>query len=161
MTMDDEPHDWIGDDDWIDDDDRIDDDDWLDEFPMVETYTDSAGNRREFDVDLFDTPGGYLATARERDREHGYEFQAMAEVRPSRALWTLRTKIRKGLAIRYLERTEFGWDFTHDEAEGHIELDGLVIDGEFIPFEELARMLAVYEGFRLRLQITDASREDP
>ncbi len=47
------------------------------------------------------------------------------------------------------------WASAHDEAQGHITSDGLIIDGKEITFDELATLLQTHEGFRFSLETGD------
>lgn len=136
-------------------DELLEAEDWLEGFPIVEEYIDWGGVKRRFEVDIISTPGGPLAQAVEIGREDGYEFQALSESNPARSLGELRGKIRRGLATRYLVGHAGDRSFSHDRVVGRISHGGVVVDGEFLTFEELGEMLQVYGGFRFDLRIVD------
>ena len=128
------------------------------DFPQEDLFLDYEGKERIFDYLVHDVSVGYSVRARER-KENGYEFQSFSESSPFNALGQLRQKIRKRLSTRYLQRDESHLHLYHDEAKGHISMGGVVVDGEFIPFEQLCSMLQTYEGFMFELKIRDMSDE--
>lgn len=65
----------------------------------------------------------------------------------------LRDKIRRGLATRYLSVEQGQRRLSHDSFKGRIGYGGVVVDGEFISFDELSYMLQTYEGFQISLTI--------
>ena len=131
----------------------------LDElFPIRETFHDFAGSKREFVITLGPHPNGFFLKAREQvssESDAGYEFAAYSPVDPFFALGVLRDKIRKGLATRYLSHTDGMRGLGHDRLEGRVGFDGVVVDGEFISFDEFCSMLQAYEGFHISLEIAD------
>jgi hypothetical protein len=46
---------------------------------------------------------------------------------------------------------------THDRLRGHISYGGVVVDGIFLTFEQLAELMQTYEGFQFDLKIVDSS----
>ena len=46
---------------------------------------------------------------------------------------------------------------THDRLRGHISYGGVVVDGVFLTFEQLAELVQTYEGFQFDLKILDSS----
>jgi len=128
-------------------------------FPTSESFPDFTGKRREFVIELEVQSRGYFLRAQEKRRsgeEGGYTFAAYSPVDPFFALGLLRDKIRKGLATRYLLVVEHGRRTpSHDRLKGHIGYGGVVVDGEFIAFEELCSILDTYEGFQFSLTIVD------
>jgi len=127
-----------------------------DGFPRLETFTDCCGRNRQFTIELRTTPGGHFLTAKEADKpQGGYEFGAYAEADPYIALGRLRDKIRKGLSTRYLI-VEYGRRLpSHNLLKGHVGYGGVIVDGEFVPFEEFVAMLQTYEGHQFSLQLAD------
>lgn len=125
--------------------------------PKEETFTDCRGTEREFVIVAAKVGSKYFVAARERnERRDGYEF-ATSSTDPHSALGQLRSKIRKGLSIRYLT-FERGRRFpSHDELKGRIGSGGVVVDGEFLPFKEFVDMLQTYEGWQFSLRIVDPS----
>jgi hypothetical protein len=128
------------------------------EFPKDEIFLDFEGKERIFDYRAIDIGDGYSVAATERT-EDGYCFQTIAETSPFRALGELRSKIRKRLSTRYLQRDDGNLCLSHDEAKGHISSGGVVIDGKHVSFDELASIMQVYEGFLFELKIKDLSEE--
>ncbi len=128
------------------------------EFPIEDKFLDFAGNERLFDYRVHDIGVGYSVRAIER-KENGYEFQAFSASNPFNALGELRQKIRKRLSTRYLQEENGHLHLYHDEAKGHVSSHGVVIDGEFITFEQLNSMIQTYEGFLFELKIRDLSEE--
>ena len=125
-------------------------------FPRIEVATDCCGKERRFSVDVHTTDGGYFLRAVEEGGKHGgYRFSAHSEVSPYLALGRLRSRIREGLATRYLTVEAGTRRLGHDKAVGVIDFDGVVIDGQHVSFAELAGMLQAYEGWQLRLNIVD------
>lgn len=128
-------------------------------FPHTETYLDASGINREFVLNLREVmgDGGYIVTAIETDVEDGYEFESYSETNPFNALASVRSKIRRGLATKYLLLEEDRVALRFDEFQGRIGSGGVIIDGQFITFAELCEMLQVYEGFSITLSITNPS----
>lgn len=127
-------------------------------FPTVESFPDFTGKQREFVVELQAHPNGYFLRATEKRRsshEEGYSFAAYSPTDPFFALGHLRDKIRQGLATRYLTMSEHERTLSHDRLKGNISYGGVVVDGEFIPFDELWILLETYEGFQFTLTIVD------
>ena len=126
-------------------------------FPHAETHIDASGTNRKFILSLREVGDdeGYVVRAIEPEVEIGYEFEAYSETNPFNALATVRSKIRKGLATKYLSLEKEGAVLRFDEFQGRIDFGGVVIDGQFIPFAELCEILQVYEGFSINVSITD------
>ena len=125
-----------------------------DDFPDTESFRDCCGNLRTFDLDLNVTEGGYFLRATEQSRgDGGYRVAAHSETSPYLALGALRAKIRKYLSVRYLTEEYGRKALSHGTALGFISYGGLIIDGDFIPFEEFVDILQTYEGWELSLNI--------
>ncbi|MDX1401298.1 MAG: hypothetical protein R3245_05195 [Kiloniellales bacterium] len=127
-------------------------------FPIVESFPDFSGKQREFVVELEAQPRGYFLRATERRRsgnDEGYSFAAYSPTDPFFALGHLRGKIREGLATRYLTVDGHERTLSHDKLKGNISYGGVVVDGEFIPFNELWILLETYVGFQFSLTIAD------
>lgn len=129
---------------------------------MNESCTDYAGRTRQFVTRLEETPGGLCAEAVEAGKEDGYRFKVVVPSGATgQALWELRQKMHRILNIRHIERNEETktWLMTHDVVRGRITWGGesegpkLVVDGKALPWEEVGRMMAVYEGFEFELRI--------
>lgn len=132
---------------------------WLDDhFPMVESYADFSGRQREFVIELQPHPRGYFLRAtetRQSQEDGGYHFAAYSPSDPFFALGVLRDKIRKGLATCYLTTQQGSRQLSHNRLNGRIGDGVVVVDGEFISFDELGYMLQSYEGFQFSLTIVD------
>lgn len=127
-------------------------------FPSVESFPDFTGKQREFVVKLEAHHRGYFLRATEKQHssdEEGYSFAAYSPTDPFFALGHLRDKIRQGLATRYLTMSGHERTLSHDRLKGNISYGGVVVDGEFIPFNELWTLLETYEGFQFSLTIAD------
>jgi hypothetical protein len=125
-----------------------------DDFPRAESFRDCCGTLREFDLDLLVTDGGFFLRATEKGRgDGGYRFAAHSESSPYLALARLREKIPRLLAVRYLMAENGRRGLSHDAAGGHIGFGGVIVDGEFITFEDFAEMLQTYEGWDFSLTI--------
>jgi len=129
-----------------------------DEFPKEDRFLDFQGRERVFEYTVHDVGSGYFVKAMER-REEGYRFAAVCESSPFPALGELRRKIRKRLSMRYLHKEDGHLGLYHDEAKGHISYEGVVIDGQFVSFDEFVSMIQTYEGFLFELNIRDLSDE--
>jgi hypothetical protein len=132
---------------------------WLDDhFPMEDSFADFSGKQREFVLTLQPHPRGYFLRATEKRQSHeddGYHFAAYSPTDPFFALGLLRDKIRRGLATRYLTSEQGSRHFSHDRVKGRIGSGGVVVDGEFISFDEFGTMLQTYEGSQFSLTIVD------
>jgi hypothetical protein len=113
-------------------------------------------------------PTGREMTAREvQPQGGGYEFSVLGDFDAD--AWRLFThlyeKIRREIAVKHVEMTEFGWHLTAaDRFAGRIEWDDdsggetpiVVIDGKPFTWDELGRILTTYEGFTLHARIEDS-----
>jgi hypothetical protein len=125
-------------------------------FPRREVYVDCRGIAREFIVDFVrDDDQRFLKAVEAVDSEGRYEFAAMSETDPYLALGKLRQTIRRELSTRYLHGEDDVLELAHDELRGRIEYGGVAVDGQFVSFDALLRLLEPYEGFHFQLRITD------
>ena len=85
--------------------------------------------------------------------------ESFSRVDPIEALADLRKRIQKALATRYLVREEGKLTPTHARLKGRTTDGGVVVDGLFIQFDELAVMLQAYDGFQFDLRLFDADDE--
>ncbi|MDZ4163513.1 MAG: hypothetical protein U1C55_00130 [Smithellaceae bacterium] len=128
------------------------------DFPKKDGFFDFEGKEREFEYLIHETGTGFMVRAKET-KEIGYEFHAFSETNPFNALGELRQKIRKRLSTRYLQKEKSGHYLYHDEAKGQIGYGGVIIDGAFIPFEQLNEMIQTYEGFYIEIKIKSLDEE--
>jgi len=132
------------------------------DFPIVEEHVDCAGTRRVFRIEAEQVSEGWVLTAREPDKDYGYEFHAFSPCSPAQALGPLRYMIRAGLATKYLDTSSDELGLTHDRMHGMISYDqdsdrvGLLVDGRFVSMQELERILSAYEGWLFDLAIEDS-----
>jgi len=129
------------------------------DFPAKVEFVDFAGNTRTFNLEQYPVPGGGYGVAAIEDVEgdEGYQFRAFSVVDPFHALGDLRQRIRKLLSTRHLIERDGRLSFTHDRLRGHISYGGVVVDGIFLTFEQLAELVQTYEGFQFDLKIVDSS----
>lgn len=132
-------------------------------FPKQEEFIDHSGKSRRFEITLRRNKlGDFHLEAIELASDEGYQFEVWGTSdsipQVSSALGRLRSKIRIGIATKYLHRRADGAkELTHDTLKGRISHRGLVIDGEFLSFEELNKVLDTYEGFGIEMRITSSS----
>lgn len=130
------------------------------DFPDAESFEDCCGTERHFDLNLLVTDGGYFLRAQERtDNDGGYHAAAHSESSPYLALGRLRDKIRLYLSQRYLITENGRRGFRHLTAEGYVDYGGVVIDGEFLAFDEFSDILQSYEGWEFTLKIRSGFEE--
>ena len=76
----------------------------------------------------------------------------------------LRERIRQGLNVRHVEKTEHGWQLTQAlRLSGVIEWDPetegarplLIVDGRTFTWDQIGRMLMTFEGFTLNATVAD------
>lgn len=128
------------------------------EFPFETCVVDHSGQQRMFQMSLNVIPTGeFVVYAQELPlEEDGYRFSAMSSSSPYQALGKLRDKIRQSITTRYLYRENDGrWRMTRDDLSGRIVGDGLIIDGEWLSFDEVITLMQVYEGFSVRFTFAD------
>lgn len=122
------------------------------DFPQKEHFLDFAGKKREFEYFVHHNDSGFMVWAKET-KDRGYEFHAFSEVNPVNALGEIRQKIKKRLSTRYLQKEQGKYYLYHNEAKGQISSGGIIVDGVFIPFEQLNEMIQIYEGFHIEIKI--------
>jgi len=129
------------------------------DFPAKEEFVDFAGRIRTFNLEQYPVPGGGYGVAAIEDTsgDDGYVFRAFSVVDPFHALGDLRKRIPKLLSIRHLFKRQGRLSLTHDRLRGHISDGGVVVDGIFLTFEQLAALIQTYEGFQFDLKIIDSS----
>lgn len=128
-------------------------------FPLRESFVDCRGITREFVIDFSRSDDQRFLRAVEAVEDEGrYEFAAISETDPFLALGTLRRTIRRELSTRYLHGEGDDLQLAHDELKGRIAYGGVAIDGRFVNFDELVRLLDVHEGFHFHIRIIDPAR---
>ena len=134
--------------------------------PIV--VTDIDGIPHTFEIRSMLVPTGHSMEALETgDRQSGYRFQILGdhEADALSLFQHLYAKIRREMAVRHVERNEFGWQIgPHRRLVGRLEwgrdTDGavplLVGDGKAFTWEQVGRMLTTVEGFTLDASIEDS-----
>jgi hypothetical protein len=125
-------------------------------FPRREVFVDCRGVSREFLID-FVRPDDhrFLQAVEVTDDEGRYEFAAMSETDPYLALGRLRQTIRRALSTRYLRENGDRLELAHDEVKGRIAYEGVAVDGQFVRFDDLLKLLQSYEGFHFSLRMIE------
>jgi hypothetical protein len=131
-------------------------------FPLTEEYYDCSGIKHVFKITARKASTGHVVTAVETNVEsQGYEFNVFSPANEYIALAMLRDKIRRGLAIKYLDDEHGQLVLTHEEMKGTISYDsdtashGVVVDGRFLSMDRFEKILAQYEGWEFDLKILD------
>lgn len=134
----------------------------------AETFLDACGNKRRFVLEVYGGgPLTFLSAQEERaDGRPGVrlylQFDEATDIPP---YGPLRDKIRARLATRDLARDPDSGELqlltgniraqlTCDPEDSR-ELPAVLIDDRQISWEELGRLLSMYEGFGLRISVTD------
>jgi hypothetical protein len=130
------------------------------DFPRSEEFVDFAGRTRKFTVQRDELPWGFGVSAVEDVKGNGgYEFRAFSALDAFHALALVRKKIAKMLSVRHLLEQDGRLSLTHDRIRGRVAFGGIVVDGIFLTFEQLAELIQTYEGFQFDLRIVDSSDE--
>ena len=135
------------------------------DFPIRESVEDALGKERSFLITNHFSGLGYTLTASEEGKEGlGYEFSAFSETSPYNALFNLRDKMCRSLAMRHITRRGSRHQMLHDTLRGRItrsQDDGLalIVDGIPLDLDDLREILETHEGWQFRLEIADASRD--
>jgi len=129
---------------------------------------DADGTPHTFTIRSMLVPTGLEMEAIERvdDGRGGYRYAVLAEFEadPWEVFQRLYANMRRELALRHVQRTEFGWQLTSDQRlVGRIEWDPdsevrlplIVIDGRAFTWREVGHMLMTFEGFTLEARIKD------
>lgn len=144
-----------------------------------ETYqaSDINGKLRTFYIQKSLFPLGVKWTAYEtkngRVLEEGYRFLVCAklEENPRFSLQRLLNKINKGLSVKYIKQKRFDgqvmYTLQHDKLVGRIEWDDdyngqipkIIVDGNAYTLEQIGKMLMAYEGWNLKLEITEEGED--
>ena len=83
----------------------------------------------------------------------GYIFKAFAEGSATLALARLRGKVRQGIAQRFLIREGQHLGVPFRRMRGRIDSEGVVVDGQLLPWDEFIELIKVSEGFEIDLHI--------
>jgi hypothetical protein len=130
--------------------------------PKVESFTDTTGTRHSFKISQGPKclDKGYVVTATEMiDGMEGCQFSSWSPVLKE-ALENLRSKIKQGLAARYLADSPLrGFDMTRETLSGIVSCDGLVVDGKLVKWDDLITLLATYEGHQFDLSVAEGSNK--
>lgn len=127
------------------------------DFPRTEEFVDFAGQTRTFTLKLDELPLGYVVSAVEDvEGDDGYEFRAFSSVDPFQALADLRKRIPRLLSVRHLAKRDGRLSMTHDRLRGRIASGGVVVDGIFLTFDQLAELVQMHEGFQFDLKMVDS-----
>jgi hypothetical protein len=115
-----------------------------------------------------------VATGREmiaeevpRPERGGFRFAVLGDYEADawELFQRLYDKMKREMAVRHVEYTEFGWQLTKGERlvgriEWDEETDGatplLVVDGKAYSWDEVGRMLMTFEGFTLHARVEDS-----
>ena len=128
--------------------------------------TDALGIRHGFEIRSLLVATGREMIAEEVPRpEHGgYRFAVLGDYEADawELFQSLYDKMKREMAARHVEHTEFGWQLTRgDRLVGRIEWDdrtggrvpALVVDGKAFSWDEVGRMLMTFEGFTLHARV--------
>ena len=146
---------------WQTPDESGDDDDPDKVFPIRQTFTDCAGQSRDFVISYFPLQLGFGVQAEEEHKDgQGYYLREFDPISPYLALGRIRGRIREALATRHIEQREpDNFQLTHQTARGRISYGanevGFVIDGQFLTLQQFGKMVETFEGFEFRLDILD------
>ena len=107
--------------------------------PSSESFTDCAGVRRHFELDVRHLPNhGHAAEALGvTTGDHGgYVFKAFAEASGTMAMGRLRIKVRQGLAQRFLIKEGSTMEMPFERIRGRIDAERVVVDGRLFTWDE-------------------------
>lgn len=129
---------------------------------------DADGTLHTFKIRSMLVPTGHELEALEIVSEGrvGYRFAVLGDFDAD--VWELFQRLyatmRREVAIRHVQRTEFGWQLTSaHHLVGRIEWDAdsegrlplVVVDGKVFTWDQLGRMLMTFEGFTIEARIKD------
>ena len=133
--------------------------------------TDCAGDAHEFRflTRLLGDMVSLEALELKRGEPAGYQFQILGDPDDDllSLLGRLVERMRRSLALKHLEQSEYGLQIADQTVRARIEWDDtkdgrlplLVIDGREVSWEEFGRMLMTFEGWQFRMEIGDRSEE--
>jgi hypothetical protein len=138
--------------------------------PLIDTFSlkDFNGTSRTFLVERRMHPVGFFLEAIE-NIEYGYKFAIHGELNANQPelLNQLIEKTRKGISEQQVESKVFPngvayQSIMNDQVKGYIEYDEnsegiplIIIDGKPFTWEEVGRMLMTFEGFQLKIMLSD------
>jgi hypothetical protein len=129
---------------------------------------DAEGAPRTFKFRSMLVPMGHEIEALEitDDERGGYRFAVLGDFEAN--AWDLfqllYAKMRREVATRHVNRTEFGWQLTSNQRlvgriewdpDSDVRLPRVVIDGKAFTWEQVGHMLMTFEGFTLDARIKD------
>jgi hypothetical protein len=133
-----------------------------------ESFQKADGSFAEFEIYQLDDHNSntknnlFCLTAKETEKSKGdrfgYEFKASSYVSPEYTMGQLREKIRKILAVKYLDREKGVPHLTHDSLLARVSYckeEGIVLeaDGRKVTKEEFWEMISSYEGWEIELKV--------
>ena len=131
--------------------------------------TDTHGVRHRFEIRSLLVATGREMVAEEvpRPERGGFRFAVLGDYEADawELFQRLYDKMKREIAVRHVEHTEFGWQLTKGERlVGRIEWDEetggaiplLVVDGRAYSWDEVGRMLMTFEGFTLYARVEDS-----
>ncbi len=135
--------------------------------PIV--VADADGVRHRFEIRSMLVGTGHAMYAREvgsQDAAGGYRFEILGDLEANAQdlFKLLRERIRQGLSVRHVQKTEHGWQLTpahrlRGVIEWDRETDGaaplLVVDGRTFTWDRIGRLLMTFEGFTLNATVED------
>jgi hypothetical protein len=135
------------------------------DFPLHDTYTDCAGQQRQFTISFTRIPLGFSVEAQEEDVEgEGYYFHDFDPISPYHSLGRIRRRIRRALSTRHIEERHPGvFQATHETLRARISYSAerdevaFVIDGKLLTLSQFGKLLEAFEGWQFRLDIFDSS----
>ncbi len=117
-------------------------------------FTDFSGKVRTFEVSGYLTVC-YVIVAKELERGiDGYEYSATSYSSPHEAFTKVMDKVRTALTTRNLDPNDFPSLLNH-RCAGRVTAGGIVVDGEFVPWESFTDLLQTYEGWEFSLKLGD------
>ncbi len=135
--------------------------------PIELADADGITHRFEIQSLLVATGREMIAQEVPRPERGGYRFSVLGdhEADAWELFQRLYAKMKREIAVRHVEHTEFGWQLTKGERlVGRIEWDDrteglvpiLVVDGKPFSWDEVGRMLMTFEGFTLHARVEDS-----
>ena len=135
--------------------------------PIELADADGAVHRFQIQSLLVATGREMVAEEVPRPARGGFRFAVLGDYEADawELFQRLYDKMKREIAVRHVEHTEFGWQLTKGEhLVGRIEWDEetggaiplLVVDGKVYSWDEVGRMLMTFEGFTLRARVEDS-----